>query len=313
MKRLARCSRALSLLALLVLLAACGAGETVLEDDYEYLIGVSLSNVMEPWLSQTIDGMTNSRLDGSRVNLIFKDAAGSTEKQRQDIDQLMECGVDLLVVAPGDSESLREKLREVYREIPVVALGIDPGVSDYTSFIESNDYEIGRLAGNYILETHYRPGSEIVVVEGLPDSPLSARRLEGFQETVSDRIAREDLHFLNGEWLRDKAENRMKDYLVTNRKADIVFAFNDEMAYGAYLAYDQYRVTGICFIGVDGFSGNMGGEELVARGILTATIQCPELGSLAYETAVRILNGEDVEKHQVAEPKIITAADIDAA
>ena len=54
---------------------------------------------MEPWLSQTIDSMTEERQLDSRVNIIFKDAAGSSRKQLQDIDQLMECGVDLLLTA----------------------------------------------------------------------------------------------------------------------------------------------------------------------------------------------------------------------
>ena len=291
---------------LLCLLAGCREKEIIQENEYEYLIGVSLSNVMEPWLSHTIDAMSAQRLADSRINIIFKDAAGSQEKQLQDIEQLMECGVDLLIVAPGDSESLQDKVEELYQEIPVVVMGIDPGTEDYTSFIEFNDYEIGRLAGSYSMEEQYQAGDEMVVLTGPSGSPISEKRLQGFKDAVSGDIEEEQIHYLNGEWLRDKAENRMKDYLVVNQKADVVFAFNDEMAYGAYLAQKQYRVTGICFLGVDGFTGNLGGIDLVERGLLDATIQCPEIGSLAYETAVRILDGEKVEKHQVIEPTLIT-------
>lgn len=301
--------RTLCLSLLLCLLAGCREKEIIQENEYEYLIGVSLSNVMEPWLSHTIDAMSAQRLADSRVNIIFKDAAGSQEKQLQDIEQLMECGVDLLIVAPGDSESLQDKVEELYQEIPVVVMGIDPGTEDYTSFIEFNDYEIGRLAGSYIMEEQYQAGDKMVVLTGPSGSPISEKRLQGFKDAVSGDIEEEQIHYLNGEWLRDKAENRMKDYLVVNQKADVVFAFNDEMAYGAYLAQKQYRVTGICFLGVDGFTGNLGGIDLVERGILDATIQCPEIGSLAYETAVRILDGEKVEKHQVIEPTLISKED----
>lgn len=297
---------ALCLGLVLCFLSGCREQEIIQENEYEYLIGVSLSNVMEPWLSHTIDAMSGRRLADSRVNIIFKDAAGSQEKQLQDIDQLMECGVDLLIVAPGDSASLKDKVEELYQEIPVVVMGIDPGTENYTSFIEFNDYEIGRLAGSYIMDEQYQAGDEVVVLTGPSGSPISAKRLQGFQDAVSGNMEEERIHYLNGEWIRDKAENRMKDYLVVNQKADIVFAFNDEMAYGAYLAQKQYRVTGICFLGVDGFTGNLGGLNLVERGILDATIQCPEIGSLAYETSVRILDGEKVEKHQMIEPTLIT-------
>ncbi|MFR3493244.1 MAG: hypothetical protein ACLTTJ_05100 [Blautia sp.] len=34
----------------------------------------------------------------------------------------------------------------------------------------------------------------------------------------------------------------MKDYLISHDSADIVFAFNDDMAYGAYQACQQYRI-----------------------------------------------------------------------
>ncbi len=297
---------ALFLSLLLSLAAGCKEKEPVQENEYEYLIGVSLSNLMEPWLRHTIDSMSDRRAADSQVNLIFKDAAGSPGKQLENIDQLMECGVDLLIVAPGDTGSLGEKLEEISEEIPVVVMGIDPGTESYRAFIEFNDYEIGRLAGAYILEKQYRPGNAIVILTGPPGSTISDRRLKGFQDAVCGKIGEEQIHYLDGEWLRDKAENRMKDYLVANQKADIVFALNDEMAYGAYLAQNQYRITGTCFLGVDGFAGNLGGIDLIERGILDATIQCSEIGSLAYETAVRILDGEEVEKHLVIEPKLMT-------
>lgn len=295
-------------LSLLLCLAGCKEKEIIQENEYEYLIGVSLCNVMEPWLSHTIDSMGELQMSDSRVNIIFKDAAGSQEKQLQDIEQLMECGVDLLITAPGDSKSLQEKLEEISQEIPVVVMGIDPGTENYTAFIEFNDYEIGRLAGSYILEEQYQPGNQIVVLTGPSGSTISTRRLQGFQDAVLGSIKEEQIHYLDGEWLRDKAENRMKDYLVVSQKADIVFAFNDEMAYGAYLAQNQYRVTGTCFLGVDGFTGNLGGLDLVERGILDATIHCSEIGSLAYETALQILDGEEVEKHLVIEPELMTGS-----
>ena len=267
---------------LLCFVTGCQKAEDIQENEYEYLIGVSLTNVMEPWLSHTIDEMTEHRTFDSQVNIIFKDAAGSAQKQMQDIDQLMECGVDLLIVAPGDMDSLEEKVEEVYKEIPVIVMGIDPGTDQYTSFIEFDDYEIGRLAGAYILEKQYQPENEIVVLAGPGDSAISDARLQGFRDETEGKLGDARVHYLNGEWLRDKAENRMKDYLVVNQKADMVFALNDEMAYGAYLAQAQYRVTGTCFLGVDGFAGNLGGLDLVERGILDATIQCSGIGSLPF-------------------------------
>jgi ABC-type sugar transport system substrate-binding protein len=78
------------------------------------------------------------------------------------------------------------------------------------------------------------------------------------------------------------------------------------MAYGAYLAYQQYRMDGtVHIIGVDGFEGESEGLNLVERGILDATIQTPDFGGLSYEIAKKILNGEKVDRNIIIQPKLI--------
>lgn len=287
-----------------ILLLGCEKKEVILEDGYEYVIGVSLSNVMEPWLNRMVDGISAKLADDSRVNVILKDAASNSHKQIKDIQQLMECGIDLLVVAPSDVKELSGLMEECYVSIPVIVVGIEPKTTSYTTFISFDDYSIGKMGGEYVIK-QYTTGDEVVVLEGLSESPISKNRLRGFRDTVEGEIAEGAIHYMNGEWLRDKAENRMKDYVVTNQEAQMVFAFNDEMAYGAYLAMDQYRITNACILGVDGFSGNMGGADLVERGILDATIQCSEMGELVSETAIRILDGKEVEKDIVIQPRMI--------
>ena len=100
-----------------------------------------------------------------------------------------------------------------------------------------DEVEIGRLAGEYILENLYEQNQRIVVFEGVEDSQVSKQRKEGFQNAIRGKIPETDITYYNGEWLRDRAELRMKDYLIAHDFAEIVFAFNDDMAYGAYLAY----------------------------------------------------------------------------
>ena len=76
------------ILALLLFVCLCTGGcgtESVRTDDYEYLIGVSLTNVMEPWLNNLAQVIGSRAETEKNVNLIFRDAAGSSEKQIQDI------------------------------------------------------------------------------------------------------------------------------------------------------------------------------------------------------------------------------------
>lgn len=286
--------------------SGCGNKENVKTDGYQYLVGVSLTNVMEPWLNNLVNIISARAEKDKDINLIFRDAAGSTEKQIQDIQALMECGIDLLVVVPDGSEDLNSIMESVYQEIPIVAVGVEPDTNAYTTVIQADDEKIGKLAGEYILGDLYEEGDKVLVIQGMEDSPISDKRLKGFQETVSGKIPEEDIYYCYGEWLRDVAELRTKDYLVINGSADIVFAFNDEMAYGAYSACQQFRVMEkMEFIGVDGFDGEASGVNMVESSILNATVQSPDFASLVYKKTKEVLNGEEVEKNIVIVPEMI--------
>lgn len=291
----------------LCMMSGCGEKETVRTDGYEYLIGVSFTNVMEPWLNnlaQVIEAKAEKEKD---VNLIFRDAVGSTEKQIQDIEALMECGIDLLIVSPDGSKALNGTLEDVFAKIPIVVVGVEPETEAYTTLIQADDQKIGQMAGSYILENLYHDGDRIIVIEGVQQSLISDQRRKGFVQAVKGYIPEENLVYVYGDWLRDTAESRMKDYLVVNGTPDIVFAFNDEMAYGASIACEQFRMRdGIKFIGVDGFDGESAGLNLVDKKILDATIQSPDFGALAYDKALEILEGKEVERDIQIVPKLIT-------
>ncbi len=290
-----------------LLLAGCGRKSDIYTDSYQYLIGVSLTNVMEPWLNNLVQVLSERQKEDTDVNIIFRDAAGSPEKQIQDIEALMASGIDLLIVSPDGSGDLDGELEEVSEKIPVVMAGVGSKTDCYTSLIQADDEKIGRLAGEYILENLYEEGDRIMVIEGVEGSPISEKRRKGFLDAIQARIPQEKIVYDYGDWLRDQAELRMKDYLVSHDQADIVFAFNDEMAYGAFLACQQYRAAdGVHLIGVDGFEGESAGLNLVERGILDATIQSPDFGSMAYDVALALLHGKETAHNITIEPQLIT-------
>ena len=262
---------------------------------------------MEPWLNNLAQVIGSRAETEKNVNLIFRDAAGSTEKQIQDIEALMKCGIDLLIVSPDGSNALNGIMEEVFEEIPIVVVGVEPQTKAYTTVIQADDNGIGKMAGEYILENFYTEGDKIIVFQGVEGSPISEDRLRGFTEAVKKKVKEKDIVYYYGDWFRDVAEARMKDYLVVNGAPDIVFAFNDEMAYGAYIAGEQLRMgNGTKFVGVDGFEGESAGLNLVEKEILDATIQSPDFGSLAYDTAMDILEEKEVQRDITVTPRMIT-------
>jgi len=99
----------------------------------------------------------------------------------------------------------------------------------------------------------------------------------------------------SGDWKQDKAYDIMTTALRNNEKIDLVYGHNDPMAYGAYLAAkDANRDKEMKFVGIDGLPDE--GVTWVNKGQLTATFLYPTPGAEGLRQAIKLLNGEKLEK-----------------
>lgn len=89
---------------------------------------------------------------------------------------------------------------------------------------------------------------------------------------------------------RDCAEDTLLARPELLEGVDVIFAHNDYMAYGARLALKKLGIEDIRIVGLDGFSGENGGLQLVEQGIIDATVTCPTGGTEAIRYAVDIIN-----------------------
>lgn len=292
----------------LALVLALGTGALVLRRRHAaarstpgtYLIGMSQANLIEPSrVTMNLEFQEAARqYDNLRV--IYTDAAQDSQRQIEDIRRLMGFGIDLLVVSPDDTETLRPILSEVYQKIPVIVLDRAVSGGDYTLFIGPDNDQIGYLAGQRVLELLGERGGTVVEILGMRDTSPVTERQEGFLRALKahPEITIEGALYAN--WMQDQAQDRFKEYLVVyGKSADVVFAQNDAMAYGAWLAARDLRVEGISFIGADGLDVEGGGVDLVNRGILDSTIYYPTGARQAVEYSMRILSGEKLEEKQI--------------
>lgn len=289
--------RKLSLIILMsiIFLNAC-TKNNVKKDAYKYVVGVSVPNVREPWIASMSEEISTFFLEND-VNVIYKDSAGDDKKQIADIKSLINSGVDLLIIIPQKSFNLAKEIELINNKIPIIIAGSDPLTDKYLCFIHFDDYGIGKELGEYAINNYSNENFNdfnLVVLEGPKDSLISLERLRGFNETVAQKMDTKNITYFYGDWLRDKAEDRVKDYLIENESPNIIISFNDEMAYGAYIASNKLKAIKPLFIGVGGFESEHGGKNLVDLGILDATIRCPGFGSLTAKTALKILKGETV-------------------
>lgn len=296
-----------TLLLVLVLTASvfinnCGGAKS-----NKFVIGFSQANKAEPWRTWMDDSLMKEAAKHPELEIIYADAQQDNAKQVADVENFLRQRVDLLIISPNESKPLTAVVKKVYDSgIPVIIL--DRGIEgdSYTTFIGADNKEIGKAAGEFAAQLLGGKGS-VVELKGLPGSPPAIDRSSGFHEAIAKfpdiKIVADPV----ADWLRDKGREQAEATFRANEKIDLVYAHNDPMAMGAYLAATAMNRAGnLKIIGIDGLPGAEGGAKSVADGKINATFLYPNCGKEAIETAVKIMNKQEVPKKLTLQTQKIT-------
>ncbi len=277
------------------------------EAGVRYLVGFSQANLTEPWrLAMTEEVKLEAALHPD-IKIIYADAADSTNRQIDDVQRLMDYGIDLLIISPTDSRALTPIVREAYSKVPVIVLDRAVEGYDYSLFIGPDNERLGREAGGVISELLGNRAGTVIEVQGRSGSPPALARSHGLREVLAKHPNLKVVDTIVADWLRDTAEDKVAARIRTIPDIDVIFAQNDAMAFGAWRATRVAGRQGIKFIGIDGLPGPTGGIELVRRHVLSATFTCPTGGKEAVIYALDILQRkEGIPKKIFLRPEKVT-------
>jgi len=297
----------------LALLALATCHPTPGPNAYDWVIGVSMANLTEQWRINMRDEIMSEAGHHRDLRIVFTDAADSSSRQIQDVRNLLDSGIDLLIISPNDSEALSPVIAEAYRRIPVILLDRSVIGFDYTLFIGPDNRLVGKQAGQYVSELLGARGGKVLEILGRSGSPPVLDRSVGFREAISPHPRVRIVDTLVADWLRDKAEDEVAAWLQRNGPVDVVFAQNDSMADGAHRAAEKLGIHGMKVVGIDGLPGPSGGIELVRDSALSATFICPTGGKEAIIYAVDILHHEEgIPKKMILRTSLVTKETIES-
>lgn len=293
-------------MAAVLAVAASGCGRT---SESKFLVGFSQCNLGEPWRVAMNAEVAARAKDFPQMEIVFADAQQDNAKQVADVENFLRQGINLLMISPNEAKPLTAIVRKAYeRGIPVIVIDRAIEGDSYTVFIGADNRLIGREAGKLIADLLGGKG-DIVEIKGLPGSPPARDRSEGMHEGIAASPGIHIIHDPVANWLREEAMTQMEIALAAQDHIDLVYAHNDPMAVGAYLAAKaKGRDREIKFIGIDALPGPDGGRQAVADGKLEATFVYPTGGREAVETAAKILAGEQVPKQITLATERITRA-----
>ncbi|MGQ9672487.1 MAG: substrate-binding domain-containing protein [Candidatus Aminicenantales bacterium] len=274
-----------------------------------WTIGMSQCNLGEPWRVQMNLDIKNAADQHPELRIIFKDAQNDSLKQRAQIEEFINAGVDLLIVSPKEAAPLTPPVAAAYdRGIPVIVLDRRILGEKYTCFIGADNKKIGRAAGRWIVQRLGGKG-KVVELKGLMTSTPGQDRHSGFREGIK-ASGIEVIFDADMKWLEPEARREMESALARFKTIDLVYAHNDPGAHGAYLAARAAgREKEIIFVGIDALPHE--GQVYVKQGILAASFEYPTGGREAVATALKILRGETVSKEIVLNSRVFTQENID--
>ena len=269
----------------------------------EQTLALAISTLNNPFFVTMQEG-AEAKAKELGYELIVLDSQNDPARELSNIEDLMQRGVQALLINPADSDAVVNAVRMANRsDLPVFTVDRGATRGDVVSHIASDNTLGGKMAGDYIAD-QLGSGARVVQLEGIPGTSAARERGKGFAQAVADNnfnlLASQAADFD-----RTKGLNVMEDLLTAYSNIDAVFAQNDEMALGAVRAIAASQQQDILVVGFDGTSD---GIEAVESGGMGATVaqQPYVIGELAVENAVRHLNGETVEEYIPVPLEVIT-------
>ena len=290
------------LFVLATLLVSCSGGKV------KYRIGISQCSA-DIWRDKQNAELRMGAYFHDNVELKFAAAYDSDERQVQQIDSLVNSGIDLLIVAPNQVQTISPAIDRAYdKGIPVIVFERKTNSEKFTAFISADNYEMGRVMGEYIVARLHGQG-HVMEIKGLEGSSPSIERHNGFMDAIKQSPGIQVVASLQGDWTEPTAYETTRQWLSNNKdvRVDLVFGANDRTAMGARKAFLPLTShLSPLFCGIDGLPGENGGIQLVRDSLLDASYIYPTHGDQIIELAVNILEGKPYEKETMLMSALVT-------
>lgn len=273
-----------------VAMLASGFATSVIADGHGgFTIGISNTVQGNGWREEMICAMKAQALVSGVVdslNIAHRntDASG----QLEDIRNLIQAGVDAIVLNPSNSEGVNAAIEEAIAA-GIIVVAVDQAVTAEGAYIVSNNQEeYAYLGARWLFEEMGGSGS-VVYMRGAAGAGADDDRDRGFQRALAEFPDIEVVHEVFTGWQQDQGKQQILDYLATGLPVDGVWTSGiDNVIVDAFLESDVPLVP---IVGADnaGFVGQLASID----GFNGAAVTNPgSIGGAGMTLAIQILQGQ---------------------
>ena len=274
----------------------------------KYVIGVSQCSE-DIWRDKLNNELVMSTYQHDNVTLKFASANDNDRLQKQQIEQFIKEGVNLLIVSPNQIHTISSVIDKAYDAgIPVILFDRKTDSRKYTAFIGADNYEAGHEIGYFIGQQLEGKGN-IAEICGLQASSPAIERNRGFMDALKNYPDIKVVARGYGDWIKESGVTAMDSILVQSKEPyQYVFAQNDRIALGALQSIKKHKVKGIKIVGIDALPVPGGGMENVRDGNLEASYIYPTRGDSVMQLALNILEKKPYKRDNYLKGALVTKA-----
>ena len=266
------------------------------EKDGEFTIGFSNCSQDTPFFAN-MTPIIEDYAETKGVKVVSLNADNDIVKQNKDIQDLLSQGIDALIINPVNEDGPSAGI-EACNNANVPVITVDKNVKKgYTAWVGRDNVEMGRLVGERLIELLGGESAQgtILEIQGTAGSTTMMNRRDGFHEAIEKVSGLKIVQSSYCDYDRSKAIPATQDLLQANKDVVAIFGHNDDMALGAAQVCAEQGFNDIKVCGVDGL---MEAVLQIEEGkyACTASNDPVLLGQTAVDTALKVLNGEEVEE-----------------
>ncbi len=270
-------------------------------------IGVSISSYEDTYLDYFKKEIINYSKKFPEVEIISLNARADVGKQFNDINQLIEMGVQSLIVVPVNFEStypLSALAKEA--EINMIySISKPSDLTDEVYFVGSNNEEAGVLQMEYLAKLLKNKGN-VAVLMGLLTMEDSIKRTEALLEVAKKYPEINIVKKQTANWSRTQAKLVVSKWLEEGVKFDAIASNNDDMAIGAIDALKEFNLLDkVIVCGVD---GTPEGLRSIENNEMDFTLlqNAKKQAIISFDKAYKLINRESVKQVDYVKFEIIT-------
>lgn len=271
-----------------------GSKTTSGKKDGKFKIGIAAREITNDY-NRSIISASQEKIEKAGGSVVIADAQADVQKHNENIENLLNSGIDGLIIHLGDPEQMAPLMKAAEKKgIPVITNGVGSPVSGTLGDVNGDDPLMATLASDALLASIGYKGDVYVV--WVPGAPLLETRKRIFEAVCKD-YPDVKIHEVPAEHNPAKVQTQIEEILTANPdKGSIagIFGTYDQLVSGASEAIRRAgRGDEIKMIGIDG--DVLGFQMLFQEDspfITTVVMDTESIGVQSAEILMGVMNGE---------------------